>query len=191
MVSEKTAPADPLSQEKTTGQAETCNVIPPGTPLDPPKRVLIIKPSSLGDIVTAMGVLRGLRRSFPDVHIAWLIRDIYTSLIAEDDDVDEIITYTGKNLAGSGGLHQRQNTSRVCEEESAMGNLTGLLTFKAWPGAVILPNGQQRRFGLAFQMPASWLRDTTIIASTRPGLIRLTVTFSLPRHLGSIAAHRT
>jgi len=33
--------------------------------LPAPDRVLIIKPSALGDVVTAAPVLRGLRRSFP------------------------------------------------------------------------------------------------------------------------------
>ena len=44
---------------------------PPSPP--PPRRVLIIKPSALGDVVTALPVLRGLRRTFPEAHVSWLL----------------------------------------------------------------------------------------------------------------------
>jgi len=37
---------------------------------DNPERILMIKPSALGDVVTAVPVLRGVRRSFPDCHIS-------------------------------------------------------------------------------------------------------------------------
>ena len=63
-----------------------------------PQRVLLIKPSALGDVVTALPVLRGLKRSFPGVHVTWLLRDLYTPLLAHDPDVDEILTYDRKLL---------------------------------------------------------------------------------------------
>ena len=63
-----------------------------------PKRVLIIKPSALGDVVTALPVLRGLRRSFPDAHIAWMISTSYAELLRDDPDLDEIVYFDRRKL---------------------------------------------------------------------------------------------
>ncbi len=58
-----------------------------------PQRVLIIKPSALGDIVTAMPVLRGLKRTFPGARISWLISNSCMPLIQCDSDLDETIAF--------------------------------------------------------------------------------------------------
>ena len=63
-----------------------------------PRRVLIVKPSSLGDVVTAMPVLRGLRRTFGDIHVAWLITDTCRPLIEHDRDVDECVLFERRRL---------------------------------------------------------------------------------------------
>ncbi|MBS3734394.1 MAG: glycosyltransferase family 9 protein [Phycisphaerae bacterium] len=67
-------------------------------PTVPPGRVLIIKPSSLGDVVTALPVLRGLRRAFPDAHLAWLLGDVFAPLLDGDPDLDEVILFHRKRL---------------------------------------------------------------------------------------------
>lgn len=66
--------------------------------LTAPRRVLIIKPSSLGDVVTAVPVLRGLRRTFPHVHITWLVAKSCAELIAHDPDLNEILLFDRKLL---------------------------------------------------------------------------------------------
>ncbi len=66
--------------------------------LPAPDRVLIIKPSSLGDVVTAIPVLRGLRRSFPDVHISWLLSTSCAPLLEGDKDLNEIILFDRRLL---------------------------------------------------------------------------------------------
>ncbi len=68
--------------------------------MTPPAKVLIVKPSSLGDVVTAMPVLRGLRRTFPNVHISWFISNACASLIQHDTDVNRTILFDRKKLAG-------------------------------------------------------------------------------------------
>lgn len=59
----------------------------------PPSRALIIKPSSLGDVITAVPVLRGLRRSFPEAHLAWLLDERFAGVVAHDSELDEPIVY--------------------------------------------------------------------------------------------------
>lgn len=63
-----------------------------------PSRILIIKPSALGDVVTAMPVLRGLRRAFPQAHIAWMVANSCSQLIEHDSDLSEIILFERKHL---------------------------------------------------------------------------------------------
>jgi len=57
------------------------------------KRILLIKPSSLGDVVHALPVLSGLRRRFPDAHVAWLIGRGFAPLIAGHPDLDDAIEF--------------------------------------------------------------------------------------------------
>jgi heptosyltransferase-1 len=58
-----------------------------------PERILLIKPSSLGDVVSALPVLRGLRRTFPEAHLSWLVNRPYAPLIEHDSDLDEVILF--------------------------------------------------------------------------------------------------
>ena len=64
------------------------------------KKFLIIKPSSLGDIVLALPALSALRRGFPDSHIAWLIRPEFAALIDGHPALNQIILFDRKRLAG-------------------------------------------------------------------------------------------
>lgn len=69
---------------------------PPATA--PPARVLIIKPSALGDVVTAVPVLRGLRRTYPQARISWLLRRSCAPIVEGDDDLDEVIYFERRRL---------------------------------------------------------------------------------------------
>ena len=73
-----------------------------------PERICLIKPSALGDVVTAVPVLRALRRRWPKAHIAWLVRDTFAPLIADDPDLDEVIPFNrrllGRFWRGGAGL---------------------------------------------------------------------------------------
>lgn len=64
-----------------------------------PASVLIIKPSSLGDVVSAVPVLRGLRRSFPQARIAWLLNKNCAPLLQHEEDLDEVIIFDRNKLA--------------------------------------------------------------------------------------------
>ncbi len=61
--------------------------------LPSPARVLILKPSSLGDVITAIPVLAGIRRTFPRTHIAWLVTPGCAPILAGQKDLDEVILF--------------------------------------------------------------------------------------------------
>lgn len=59
----------------------------------PPRRILIIKPSSLGDVVHALPVLAGLRAAYPAAHIAWLVGRTFAPLLEGHPLLDEVIPF--------------------------------------------------------------------------------------------------
>jgi lipopolysaccharide heptosyltransferase I len=62
-------------------------------------RVLIIKPSSLGDIVHTLPVARILRTRFPEAEIHWLINDCFLGFGGLFEDVDRLIPFRRKEWA--------------------------------------------------------------------------------------------
>ena len=62
------------------------------------KTILIIKPSSLGDIVLALPALSALRKSFPDAKISWLVRPEFAALLKNHPYLTEIIPFDRKFL---------------------------------------------------------------------------------------------
>lgn len=59
----------------------------------PPARILILKPSSLGDIVHALPVLRALRLGLPRAHIAWLVSSSFAPLLRHHPHLDEVLVF--------------------------------------------------------------------------------------------------
>jgi lipopolysaccharide heptosyltransferase I len=57
------------------------------------QRILIIKPSSLGDVVHALPVLAALRRASADAQIAWLVNDGLAPLLEGHPLLDEVIRF--------------------------------------------------------------------------------------------------
>jgi heptosyltransferase-1 len=54
------------------------------------QRILIIKPSSLGDVVHALPTLGLLRSRFPSAHIAWLVKEQWAGLLERAEGLDKI-----------------------------------------------------------------------------------------------------
>ena len=63
------------------------------TTLEPPGRVLIIKPSSLGDVIHGLPFLNALRREWPEAVVHWLIGKGLEELIASTPGIDQLISF--------------------------------------------------------------------------------------------------
>tara|TARA_R110002095_G_scaffold124862_3_gene108396 strand:- start:15 stop:1118 length:1104 start_codon:yes stop_codon:yes gene_type:complete len=61
------------------------------------KRICIIKPSALGDVVQTLPLLPVLRERFPDARISWVIRDSFANLLEGHPDLDEIIPFSRRS----------------------------------------------------------------------------------------------
>ena len=77
-----------------------------------PCRILIIKPSALGDIALATPVLSSLRASFPNASISWLVRSEFAPLLENNKHLDNIILFDRK-LFGKWYYHPRAFTALV------------------------------------------------------------------------------
>jgi heptosyltransferase-1 len=61
--------------------------------------ILIVKPSSLGDIVHTLPVVGMIREQFPDSVISWVVNDSYAELLDLCPDIDTRIVFKRKRLA--------------------------------------------------------------------------------------------
>ena len=59
----------------------------------PPQRILIIKPSAIGDVVHALPVLNLLRRKWPEAHVTWVVTPACAGLVENHPQVNETIRF--------------------------------------------------------------------------------------------------
>src|SRR5437773_1137086 len=104
-------------------------------------RILIIKPSSLGDVVHALPTVNLIRKKHPDAHISWLINAELSSLLKKCPIINERIEFhrheAGKWLA----LLRRLRRERF----DVVYDLQGLLR----SGLFAFATGASRRVGLS------------------------------------------
>lgn len=63
-----------------------------------PKRILIIRPSALGDICRSTPVLAALKARYPDAKIDWMVRDTFTQAIEQHPDLHQVIPFARAKL---------------------------------------------------------------------------------------------
>lgn len=125
----------------------------------PPGRILIIKPSSLGDIVHALPVLAALRAAYPRAHIAWLAGNTFAPLLAGHPLLDEVIPFDrrrfgrmlqsvriGAEFLKFVGRLRRRRFDLVLD-------LQGLIR----SGFLALASGARQRVGFADARELAWL----------------------------------
>ena len=56
-----------------------------------PRRILVIKLSSLGDIVHTLPAVAALRKRFSSAHVSWLVKSQWASILEGNPDVDEVL----------------------------------------------------------------------------------------------------
>jgi lipopolysaccharide heptosyltransferase I len=69
-----------------------------------PRRILILKPSALGDIVHTLPILNLLRIRWPKAHIAWLVNPAFAGILEGHPQLDEVIRFE-RHRFGHGWWH--------------------------------------------------------------------------------------
>jgi heptosyltransferase I len=67
-----------------------------------PVKILIIKPSSLGDIVHTLPAVAAIRDGHPDAEITWVVNSEYATLLRGNPDVDHLHIFPRSEFRGFG-----------------------------------------------------------------------------------------
>lgn len=129
------------------------------------RRIGLIKPSALGDIVQALPVLAALRRRFPDSHITWVVNRSFEPLLHGHPDLDATLPFDrgalGRGWRGLRGVGAFVQALRQQRWDLAI-DLQGLFrsALMAWA------SGAPRRVGLASAREGARWFYTDLIAET-------------------------
>ena len=98
------------------------------------KKILIIKLSSLGDVVHTLPVSRTLRQEYPKAYIAWIIEERYQELLYKNPDIDEVISIRTKTWRNNWNrktfaeilqtIKSIRSRNTVCSQITANGSFT-------------------------------------------------------------------
>ena len=69
-----------------------------------PKSVLVIKPSSFGDVIHTIPAVSRLKAAWPDAHLAWIINPEWAPLLKDNPFIDEIVPFPRREFHGLSGL---------------------------------------------------------------------------------------
>ena len=117
----------------------------------PPRRILLVKPSALGDVVHALPVLHLLKRRFPSARIDWLVGSAFAPLLDGHPDLSAVVPFDRKNPRSVPDLARRLGETGY---DLAI-DLQGLFR-SGW-----LPARRGRRRGSASATPARGRRCST------------------------------
>lgn len=109
-------------------------------------KILIIKPSALGDIVQALPVLTGLRRQWPDAQIDWIVNDSLREILDGHPCLRQTILYPRKRWSSPSRIPEIWRWGRRLRKEryDITIDLQGLLRSALMTWAAASP----RRLGL-------------------------------------------
>lgn len=173
-------------------------------------RILIVKLSSLGDVVHAMAAVQDLRQIYPEAQIDWVVERAFAPLVLRCKGVHRVVAcelrrWRKKPLSLATYAQWRAfKTDLQQEEYDAVIDLQGLSksALVAWL-ARLRPGG--KRFGMAnrtegssFEAPARWVADVAITLPTHchavaraRQLCALAFGYTLPFHLSfGLLAHK-
>lgn len=77
------------------------------------ERILVIKPSSLGDVVHTLPAVAAIRRHCPEARIDWLVNTEWRPLLEGSPAVDRVLPFPRREFRGIGGLLAARKWARA------------------------------------------------------------------------------
>lgn len=109
-----------------------------------PRRILVLKPSSLGDIVHTLPSVAALRAKFPDAHIAWMVNPEWAPLLQSNPRIDETLVFPRAEFRGPAGWLRFLRWRQALKKQTApdlildfQGLLRTALVARAFPGVPV------------------------------------------------------
>ena len=139
-----------------------------------PRQVLVVKLSSLGDVVHAMPAVQDLRDAFPEVQIDWVVERGFAPLVQRCEGVHRVIPCELRKWRKSPLSRETRHAWRAFREDlhaqayDAVIDLQGL-TKSALVAHIarLLPGGRRyamanRTAGSSYEAPTRWVADVAI-----------------------------
>lgn len=132
----------------------------------PARRIALIKPSALGDIVHSLPVLSALRCRYPEAHITWVVNRSYEPLLLGHPDLDATLAFD-RGVARAGRLRgARSFMSFLWEMRRQQFDLVIDLQGLLRTGLMTWASGAPRRMGLHTAREGARLFYTDVVADT-------------------------
>jgi len=128
-------------------------------------KILVVKPSSLGDVVHTFPAVRRLRNRYPKACIGWVVNESLRALPAMCPDVDEVIVFPRSAGRDIGTYRRFLRTLRAFRADLAV-DFQGLLR----SGLIAWFSGASRRVGFRRSREGAWLFYTESVRI--PGRIK-------------------
>jgi heptosyltransferase I len=137
-------------------------------------RILIIKLSSLGDVVHAMPAVQDIRRELPHAQVDWVVERPFAALVARCEGVQEVIGCELRRWRKAPLASHTRSAWRVFSRElrsrpyDAVIDLQGLTKSALVARAALLaPGGKRyamanRTDGSSYEAPTRWFADVAI-----------------------------
>ena len=142
-----------------------------------PRNFLIVKYSSLGDIVNSIPAVRLLRRARPEAKIYWLIRAPFAGLLKHSNFIDKVIVYEGD--AGVAATRKAIRDIKPLDIDVAL-DLQGL--FKS--GLISYMSGAKERISIPYTRELS-----SIFYTKKMGKMRFTGIHAVEENVSIIEAY--
>jgi heptosyltransferase-1 len=150
-------------------------------------KILIVKLSSLGDVVHAMPAVQDIRRAYPLAQIDWVVERGFAPLVRRCEGVNRVIACELRRWRKSLFAGATRRAWRSFKAELQLDQYDAVIDLQGLTKSALIsllarlaPHGQ--RFGLAnrtegssFEAPASWVADVAI---------------TMPAHIHAVARSR-
>lgn len=117
---------------------------------NPMQRILIIKPSSMGDIIHGLLIAEAIQAQLPEVSIDWVVRREFSELVEAASVIDH--TYIFERSAGVGGFIRLIREVRTQRYDVVL-DLQGL----ARTGILTLAAHAERKLGRSDARECAWI----------------------------------
>jgi len=113
------------------------------------RSLLIVKPSSLGDIVHTLPAVALIKRAHPHLSIRWVVRSEFAPLLEDNPDLDGTIEFPRSQMRGLGGVFKLVGWAKRALREPSVPDLVidfqGLLR----SGVMAQRSGARQSIGLS------------------------------------------
>ena len=149
-------------------------------------RTLIIKPSSLGDVVQALPVLTALREAHPQAHIAWLVSSAWADIVRGHPRLDDVRVFDRRRFGRIGRSLGVTTDFLAFIERLRRERFTTVLDLQGLfrSGFLAAATGAKTRVGLASARELASVFYTLTVPLPRTEMHAVDRYMALARHIG-------